>query len=127
MEVKRFFTDDNGNITLVQGDNGELVVTGLPTDKNYTLYFNIYDENRKFIGSEVFVNTNKNETATLVISASLTDYMNVKKEDDFAIYYYGLKLCYPDEGIEDTLLIGNSNLGDLNTITVYPKKVEGTV
>lgn len=127
MEVKRFFTDDNGNITLVQGDNGELVVTGLPTDKNYTLYFNIYDENRKFIGSEVFVNTNKNETVTLDISASLTDYMNVKKEDDFAIYYYGLKLCYTDEGIEDTLLIGNSNLGDLNTITVYPKKVEGTV
>ena len=34
-----FRIDENGNITMVQGDTGRLVVNGLNTDQNYTVYF----------------------------------------------------------------------------------------
>ena len=38
-----FRIDENGNITMVQGDTGRLVVNGLNTDQNYTVYFAIQD------------------------------------------------------------------------------------
>ena len=122
-----FFVDDNGNITLVQGDNGELVVWDVPTDRNYTLYFAIYNNNRIKFGEEVFVKTNKLPNVTLSIPSTLTDLLKVPNKEEYATYYYGLKICYEPDGIEDTLLLGDSSLGDLNEITVYPKKVEGTI
>lgn len=120
-----FTIDNNGNITLVQGDSGELVVTGLPTDQNYKVYFAIQDENRKPIGSEIVVNSNKSDSVIFVLLGTLTDLLTVKKGEDTAMYYYGIKLCSEEENTEDTLLLGDSNIGDRNPITVYPKKVEG--
>lgn len=120
-----FTIDNNGNITLVQGDSGELVVTGLPTDQNYKVYFAIQDENRKPIGSEIVVNSNKSDSVIFVLLGTLTDLLTVKKGEDTATYYYGVKLCSEEENTEDTLLLGDTEIGDRNSITVYPKKVEG--
>ena len=121
-----FIIDSNGNIELVQGDSGTLEITGLETDKNYTVYFAIQDEDRNAIGSEIVVTTNKSDSVAFEITADLTDLLSVKSDEDTATYYYGIKLCYEDTGLEDTLLIGDSEIGDKNEITVYPKKVEGT-
>ena len=52
-----FNIDENGNITLIQGDSGSLVINGLKTDKNYTVFFAIQDSNRKPVGNELQVNT----------------------------------------------------------------------
>lgn len=117
--------EESGDITLVQGDNGQYVITGLPTDKNYTACFAIYDSKRKPIGSEINVLANYAEAVVFTLTPSLTDLLTVKTSEATAEYYFGIKLCHPD-GIEDTLLLGDSEMGDLNTMTVYPKKVEGT-
>lgn len=121
-----FEIDDKGNITCIQGDDGKLTINGLPVDKNYTLYFAIQDKNRKPIGTEISVSTNRFKSAVFSITSSLTDLLTVKNNEDTATYYYGIKLCDSATGLEDTLLLGNSKIGDVNTITVYPKKVEGT-
>ena len=55
-----FSVDDAGNISLIQGDSGTIVVEGLNTDKNYTIYFGIKDKNREPVGDELFVTSNKN-------------------------------------------------------------------
>lgn len=119
-----FRVDENGNITLVQGDTGRLVVNSLNTDKNYTVYFAIQDEKRKPIGNEISVETNYQQSIVFVLSSSLTDLLKVGQNDETATYFYGIKVCSPD-GFEDTLPIGGNDMGDKNTITVYPKKVEG--
>lgn len=119
-----FEIDNNGNITIVQGDTGQLVINGLPTDKNYTVYFAIQDENRNPVGNELEVKSNMQSSVVFIIDANLTDLLKVKKDEETATYMYGIKTC-TDDGREDTLLIGNSQMGDINTITVYPKKVEG--
>jgi hypothetical protein len=119
-----FRIDENGNITMIQGDTGRLVVNGLNTDKNYTIYFAIQDEKRRPVGNEVFVQSNNQPTVVFELSSSLTDLLKVGQNDETATYYYGVKSCSPD-GFEDTLPIGGSDMGDKNTITVYPKKVEG--
>lgn len=119
-----FEIDNNGNITMVQGDSGQLVINGLNTDKNYSVYFAIQDENRKPIGNEIVVNSNNQASVVFVLTPDLTDLLKVNQNDETATYYYGVKVC-DDTGYEDTMLIGNSAMGDKNSITVYPKKVEG--
>ena len=76
---------ETGNMTLYQGDSGELLVRGLNTDKNYTVYFAFYNSKRKRLGTEISVESKK----------------------------------------KDTVIIGDKNIGELNTVTVFPKKVEG--
>jgi hypothetical protein len=119
-----FRIDENGNITMVQGDTGRLVVNGLNTDQNYTVYFAIQDENRQPVGNEVNVESNMQPTVVFELASQLTDLLKVAEDEETHTYYYGVKTCTA-EGFEDTLSIGGSDMGDKNTITVYPKKVEG--
>ena len=119
-----FRIDENGNITMVQGDTGRLVVNGLNTDQNYTVYFAIQDENRRPVGNEVNVQSNMQPTVVFELASQLTDLLEVAEDEETHTYYYGVKTCTAD-GFEDTLSIGGSDMGDKNTITVYPKKVEG--
>ena len=106
-----FNIDENGNITLIQGDSGSLVINGLKTDKNYTCLL-------------LQVNTNKASSIVFELTGDFTDLLTVPQNASCEIYYYGVKLC-SDSTFEDTLLIGNGDIGSLNTITVFPKKVEG--
>lgn len=62
---------------------------------------------------------------TFAIPASLTDLLTVPLGEETAEYYYYIKRCYADTGLEDTMQIGNLPIGD-NTITVIPKGAEGT-
>lgn len=122
-----FIVDENGNITLVQGDSGKLTVSGISTDRNYDVYLAIQDGKRRPIGTEIKVTSNYSSNVIFEFIPELTNLLTVNKNQETAEYYYGVKICDEDENFEDTLLIGNSNLGDLSTITVYPKKVEGAV
>ena len=119
-----FNIDNNGNITMLQGDSGTIVVNGLDPLKNYKIYFAIQDKNRNNIGNELYVNSNKSSSVIFELSGDYTDLMTVPKNKLYEIYYYGIKQCSED-GLEDTLLINNSKIGNINTITVFPKKVEG--
>ena len=116
---------ETGDMTLVQGDSGELFVQGLNTDKNYTVYFAFYNSKRKILGSEISVEANQSDHVILSVLASLTDLLTVPQGYETAEYYYGIKVCDSLTGYEDTVTIGNKDIGDLNTVTVYPKKVEG--
>lgn len=119
-----FIIDNNGNITMIQGDSGSLVVSGLKNEQNYKVYLAIQDKKRRIIGDELVVNSNKSDTVVFELTGEYTDLMTVPLNDNCAVYYYGIKVC-TDDGLEDTLLLGESSLGELNTITVFPKKVEG--
>lgn len=117
--------DNNGNITLVQGDSGDIAIDGIETDKNYRVFFAIQDENRKPVGNEVFIDSDFKSSVILNLPSILTDLLTVNKNEEYAEYYYGIKVCDLESNFEDTLVLGNNDIGDLNTITVYPKKVEG--
>ncbi len=120
-----FKVDESGNITLIQGDSGELVIEGLDTNQNYTVYMAVQNKNRKPVGDELQVSTNGRDTVTFMLTGEFTDLLQVEKNESFSIYYYGIKVCSSSSLLEDTLIFENSDIGDLNTITVYPKKVEG--
>ena len=118
--------EDTGDITLVQGDSGEIVIDGLPADCNYSVYFAFYNENRKTIGEEVRQSYSAS-VVSMFIPSSLTDLLTVNKDDDYTEYYYGIKICNENTGYEDTMCINDGDIGSLNTVRVYPKKVEGTI
>ena len=120
-----FQIDDKGNITLIQGDSGTIVVEGINTARNYTVYFGVKDKNRNTIGNEIFVNSNNSSIVVFQLTGSFTDLLTVNKNENYATYYYGIKLCDSENLLEETLVLDNDEIGGINTITVYPKKVEG--
>ena len=120
-----FTIDKDGNISLIQGDSGTIVVNGLDTGKNYKVYLAIQDKHRKLVGNELYVSSNKSDSVVFELTGDFTDLMTVPKNETCEIYYYGIKQCY-DNGYEDTFIIGSNDIGYQNTITVFPKKVEGT-
>ena len=117
--------DNDGTISIYQGDSGEITVNGLNENSSYTVYFCIQDENRNTVGEELQISVNNSDTATFVLSPEFTENLTVPKNKPYKIYYYGIKVCINNSSIEDTLFIANCSYGDLNKIIVYPRKVKG--
>ena len=120
-----FCYDENGDVTLVHGDSGSITFEDLPTDKNYKVYVSVYNKDRELIGSERSYNSNYQPIITISFPVSVTDLLTVDKDNDYEVYFYGIKICDPNTGTEDTLLLGDKEIGDLNVITVFPKCTEG--
>ena len=120
-----YIAETSGNITLVQGDSIELVINGLPTDQSYQVYFAAQNEERVPVGSEIMVESLGQESVTIKLTGNYTNLFTVEEDKKSQKYYYGVKLCSITDDTEDTLLLGESVIGGLNTITVYPRKVEG--
>lgn len=117
--------DDNGNIIIYQGDSMELIINGIPTDQNYKVYFAAQNEEREPIGSEIMVESLGQSSVVMKLLGNYTNQFTVEDDKKSQKYYYGIKLCSEIDEIEDTLGIGGTDLGGLNTITVFPRKVEG--
>lgn len=117
--------DNDGTISMYQGDSGEITVNGLNENLSYTVYFAIQDEKRNTIGEELQISVSNSDTVTFVLSPSFTDNLVVPKNKPYKIYYYGIKVCIESTSVEDTLFIANGTYGDLNKIIVYPRKVKG--
>lgn len=117
--------DNDGTISLYQGDSGEVVVSGLDSSKSYTVYFAIQDADRNLIGQELQVGVNNSDSVTFVLTPEYTDLLTVPKNKPYEIYFYGIKACETDTSREDTFFIADNTYGDLNRIIVYPRKVIG--
>lgn len=121
-----FIVDEiTGDIITRQGDNGEYTIYNIPTDKDYKLYFSVFDENRNKIGDEILVNSLYKDFATFIITPEFSDKLTVKKGEESAQYNFAIKKCYGFNQIEDTLVLGNKTIYDKNTILVLPKESEG--
>lgn len=121
-----FIVDDNGSIFCHQGDSGYVFIDGLSPNKNYLVYFGVRNQKRQQVGQEVHIESNYQTSVKIFIPTELTDLLEVGKNDEYAEYHYGIKICDAETGEEDTLVLGNNEMGDKNVITVYPKEVEGT-
>lgn len=117
--------DNDGTMFLYQGDSGTIVVEGLDSNKSYTAYFAVQDENRNLIGQELQVAVNNSESVTFVLTPGFTDLLTVPNKKPYKVYYYGIKVCTQNPDEEDTLFVENGIYGDLNRIIVYPRKVKG--
>lgn len=120
-----YLVDTNGNITMTQGDSIELVINGIPTDQNYKVFFAAQNEERTPIGNEIMVESYGASSVVIKLEGNYTKQFTVNEDSKSQRYYYGIKICSDTDNTEETLLLGDSAIGGLNTITVYPMKVEG--
>jgi hypothetical protein len=117
--------DDKGNIKLRQGDSMELVIDGIPTDQNYKVYFAVQNEERVPIGDELDFDSLGKSFVVIKLLGNYTNQFTVDEDKKTQKYYYGVKICSEIDETEQTLALGDSSMDNLNTITVYPRKVEG--
>ena len=92
-----FLVDETtGDIELVQGDSGTLYVEGIPDDKNYKVYFSIYNSNGKILGDEVWVYSYNLPTVTFEIPSDVSKVV---------IRYAAYNSSYPVKiNINDTIM-----------------------
>lgn len=121
--------EKTGTIICRQGDTGVYILEGLPTLEGMydeEVFFSFYNNKRVIIGE--LSATPIDGQVTFFIPASITDNLTVSSGMSTATYYYGAKLCYRDgdgNEYEDTLIIGDKMLDEVNKVVVYPKIVEG--
>jgi hypothetical protein len=117
--------DDKGNIKLRQGDSMELVIDGIPTDQNYKVFFAAQNEERVPIGNELEFDSLGQSFVVIKLLGNYTNQFTVDEDKKTQKYYYGVKICSETDQTEQTLALGDNSMDNLNTITVYPRKVEG--
>ena len=120
-----FITKEDGTILARQGDSGEIYIDGVETDKNYKVYFGVYDNKRKPVGREVYVYSNFSSEVVISIPSAVTNMWEVPKDEEFIEYYYGIKVCDEETSMEKTLVLANCEFDTENILIVYPRKVEG--
>lgn len=120
-----FITKEDGTILARQGDSGEIYIEGVDIDKNYKVYFGVYDSKRKPVGREVYVYSNFSSEVVISVPSAVTNMWEVPKDEEFIEYYYGIKVCDEDTGMEKTLVLANCEFDAENILIVYPRKVEG--
>ena len=120
-----FITKEDGTILARQGDSGEVYIDGVETDKNYKVYFGVYDNKRKPVGREVYVYSNYSSEVVISVPSAVTNMWEVPKDEEFVEYYYGIKVCDEETSMEKTLVLANCEFDTENILIVYPRKVEG--
>ena len=114
------------NIYLRKGDTGQVEFRGLPTDKTYTAYFSVFNEETNKIMAELSVLVNNGE-AVFQFNNTFSDSLSVGE------WVYGLKICSGAgaSAMEDTLLprtyVENDEIiqEPAPQFVVYDKVVEG--
>lgn len=115
--------EETGNITLRQGDSAEIGIEDIPDDREYDMYFSIYDSNRKIIFELKEVPVDR--AVTFKLTPEDTDLLTVPIGQKTGNYFWAIKRCYEPDNFEDTLLVGDKGVADVNKVLVYPKIVEG--
>lgn len=113
------------NLWMYKGDTGNILFSGLPKDKAYTVYMSIFDEDGEKIIKEI-VATNFNQStgvATFIIDETISNDLKVGE------FTYALKIC--SGGSEDTVIPetklenGVYSQEAAPSFIVYSKRVEG--
>lgn len=114
--------EETGDSTGRQGDTWNISVNGISDD--WTVFYSVYEKDSRNIVFEISTKP-VNGVANFFIEAENSDKLTVPDGKKTEKYYYGIKRC--KDNIEDTVIIGNKNVGDLNLLLIYPKITEGTV
>lgn len=116
-----FIMDDvTGDMTVRQGDSFSFTITGI-TDE-WDVYFSVYKGTNREILFETSAKPVNEETVFNITPAESTK-LTVPVGKKTELYYYGIKRC--KDGVEDTVIIGDKEIGALNKVTVYPLITEG--
>lgn len=115
--------EETGDMTIRQGDSGELTVMGIPDDREYDVYFSMYDKDKNILFE--LKETPVDQSVTFKITPAHSNLLTVPAGNKTAIYFYAVKRCYEPDNFEDTLIIGDKAISGENKVTVYPLLVEG--
>ena len=119
------FSSNNKDLWMYKGDTGNILFTGLPKDKLYTVYLSIFDEDGDKILNEIAATSFNQSTgvASFIIDETISNDFKVGE------FTYALKICA--DGSEDTVIPetklenGIYSQEAAPSFTVYAKRVEG--
>jgi hypothetical protein len=115
--------EETGTITLRQGDSAEIGIEDIPNDRPYDMYFSVYDTNRNII-FELKENP-VDRAVNFKIKPKHSELLTVPVSQKTAVYYWAVKRCYEPDDFEDTMLVGDKGINDVNKVIVLPLNAQG--
>lgn len=123
------FVDEKGTMRIRQGDSGSFKIKGIPADKNYKVYFAVFDPvTGEIVSPELYVPSNLSPEVLVELSKDFTT--SLQGTEKGRRYSYGIKLCYEEK--EETIVPsvvkdsrGVSYMQRSPDFVVYSAKVEG--
>lgn len=118
------------NIFMYKGDTGQIEFTGCPVDKNYSVYFSIYDEDSEKIKKEIQgVFNQATGKATITFTEEISNTLPV---GEFTYAFKGRAIVdgvvQEDTWVPETKLEGSDYvIQSAPSFIVYPTRVEATV
>lgn len=84
------FVSNNGDITLYNGDTGNIIFSGLPKDRNYTCYFSVNnDETGAILKEKIAADFNiLSGSARVTIDETFSNSLPIGE------WSYSFKMCY---------------------------------
>lgn len=116
---------ENGIIKIIQGDTGIIPIDNIPTDKNYDVYLAIRKKDRTLVTPEIIKHSNGADHVDFKISKQISELLTVPNNAMCGLYYWGVKVCDAETGLEDTVTFNSGYFGKWNPLYSYPKLVEG--
>lgn len=121
MSVK--FNKD-GSIETFRGDSFKIRVSGIPTNLNYSVYYEVQNKDKEKIFTKE-EQSNNNSYVIFDILKTDTELCVVPEKNFKEIYYHAVKLCI--DGEEHTATIKGVEFGKRNKFIVYEQQAEGTI
>jgi len=115
------------SIFMYKGDTGQIEFTGCPIDKNYSVYFSIFDEDNNKIKTEIQGTFNQSTgKATITFTEQISNTLPV---GEFTYAFKGRAtvsgVIEEDTWIPETKVEGSEYVTQsAPSFTVYPKRVE---
>lgn len=116
----------DGMILTYQGDTILFTSSGVPTDREYVVYFSVKELTSDTDVIEQILCSVENGTVTVHVTPNITDLIPVPEGKKFKDYRYALKACSIDGTTEHTLQIGKNDVGVETKLRVFRKQSEGT-
>ena len=118
-------TINGSTISLWQGDTGELTITGLPTDQDYTVYFGVFDPDSGTILGQVSDTSGASSSMTLSIPASFTDDFIIFPGETSRTFKWRIKRVDGSGNEYTDSLSGYNYFSNEYDFVLYRKQVEG--
>lgn len=116
--------EEDYTLKIIQGDTGTFEIDSIPTDKNYHVYCQVRDRNRRPVGTQLMEDSGGNDKVTFKVTTALSDRLRVPRCRTFEPYTYGIKIFDP-ETEEEITYQRNGEIGKAYRLIVYPKQAEG--
>lgn len=92
------------DLEMYSGDTGNIKISKLPKDKNYHVHLDVIRAETQELIFTLMEESHNEDSVTFKIDEHNSNLLTVTEVDVPEVFYWSVKLCDPNTGMEDTVI-----------------------